>query len=224
MVMHNIFVYKLKDNKYVPYFKGINAYNRIDINHAIKLLCNKSNIYTSNKISNRYIRKSLNMLDRYKGCDILIIWTDIDIYNNIQSIRGFVSIYEKIDNIHNKYYYIDILCNASKCNVKRRNNNIRINGSYILKYIDKLCINNGIKYIKLRSLEDVILYYNKYDYKLVNYPYKDENNKTKQYILTLKQLRNMHNNKMYIKIMNYMNRFISIHDGYIMYKVIKKRL
>ena len=184
--------------EYVPYFDSDNNnedYEIFNVDEKIKKIgsSRQSDVICQDNVSNYFVRKALGLEEQEyyndeededspetitvgdeKGADIIVIWTDTkqDESNRkkrLQSLRGFSGIYIKEDKQGNKFFYIDVICNAPSSGKKLRKANIKKRGKEIINLIEELAKAEKVNYIALRALDNVITYYHKLGYKLVQH-------------------------------------------------------
>ena len=213
---NTIFIYKAKRSRnkleYVPYKKHYNSlYDQIDIDTILEKISRQqmSSVMCQGNLTSEFVSNALGFdeIEDYedadhdeiitvdensKGVDILVLWTDkkpTTISSNvIQSVRGVAGLHIKKDNRQHKYAELSLICNASSSKMKTRNANLKKKGKEILELLDKLAKDKKCKYIALKALDNVITYYHKFGYKLVNYPFDEEKTSTTDYVKRLTQI------------------------------------
>ena len=206
---NTIFVYKAKRRRnsltYVPYKKFYNSlYNHIDIDSVLEKIGteNMTSIVCQGNLTGDFVRNALGFdeLEDYedeedtvtvdddsKGVDILIVWTDKkpnegNIKKQIQSIRGVAGLFIRRDKNRIKYAEVAIICNASSSKMKTRKANVKTRGKEILQIIDVIARDKKCKYVSLKALDNVITYYHKFGFRLVNYPFHKERPEISEYV------------------------------------------
>lgn len=206
---NTIFVYKAKRRRnslsYVPYKKFYNSlYDHIDIDSVIEKIGtdNMSSIICQDNLTGDFVRNALGfdeiedyedeeetvtVDDDSKGVDVLIVWTDKKPNENslrkqIQSIRGVAGLFIKRDKNNIKYTEVGIICNAVSSKMKTRKSSIKTRAKEVLQLIDVIARDKKCKYVALKALDNVITYYHKFGYKLVNYPFHEERPEISEYV------------------------------------------
>lgn len=214
---NTIFVYKAKRRRnsltYIPYKKFYNTlYDHIDIDSVIEKIGtdNMSSIICQDNLTGDFVRNALGFdeIDDYedeeetvtvdndsKGVDVLIVWTDKKPNENslkkqIQSIRGVAGLFIKKDKNNIKYAEVGIICNAVSSKMKTRNSSIKTRAKEVLQLIDVIARDKKCKYVALKALDNVITYYHKFGYKLVNYPFHEERPEISEYVGRLGRINN----------------------------------
>ena len=212
---NTIFIYRAKRSrnqlKYVPYKKHYNSlYDQIDIDTILEKIAGEqmSSVMCQGNLTSEFVSNALGFdeIEDYedadhgeiitvdensKGVDILVLWTDkrpTTSGNIIQSVRGIAGLHIRKDNRKNKYAELSIICNASSSKMKTRYANLKKKGKEILELLDQLAKDKKCKYITLKALDNVITYYHKFGYKLVNYPFDEEKTSTTDYVKRLTQI------------------------------------
>ena len=212
---NTIFIYRAKRSrnklKYVPYKKHYNSlYDQIDIDTILEKIAGEqmSSVMCQGNLTSEFVSNALGFdeIEDYedaddgeiitvdensKGVDILVLWTDkkpTTSGNIIQSVRGIAGLHIRKDNRKNKYAELSIICNASSSKMKTRYANLKKKGKEILELLDQLAKDKKCKYITLKALDNVITYYHKFGYKLVNYPFDEEKTSTTDYVKRLNQI------------------------------------
>ena len=203
--------------RYVPYFNMDNnndEYKLFDIEKKIEKLGSSrlSDIMCQSNVTNDFVRvalgfsekesydeydsddDSISVHDSDKGVDILIVWTDTkqeesNKKKRLQSLRGVAGLYIKTDKKGDRYAEVAIICNAPGSAIKTRKANIKKRGKDILKLIDELAKGENAKYIALKALDNVVTYYHKFGYKLVQNPYDKETPRTIKYVEKLMKVK-----------------------------------
>ena len=196
--------------RYVPYFNMDNnndEYKLFDIEKKIEKLGSSrlSDIMCQSNVTNDFVRvalgfsekesydeydsddDSISVHDSDKGVDILIVWTDTkqeesNKKKRLQSLRGIAGLYIRTDKKGDRYAEVAIICNAPGSAIKTRKANIKKRGKDILKLIDELAKGENAKYVALKALDNVVTYYHKFGYKLVQNPYDKETPRTIKYV------------------------------------------
>ena len=201
---------------YVPYFTMDNdneEYQSFDIEKKLEKLGSSrlSDIMCQANVTNDFVRvalgfsekesydeydsdDSISVHDSDKGVDILIVWTDTKQQESnkkkrLQSLRGVAGLYIRTDKKGEKYAEVAIICNAPGSSRKTRKANIKKRGKDILKLIDELAKGENVKYIALKALDNVVTYYHKFGYKLVQNPYDKETTRTIKYVEKLVKVK-----------------------------------
>ena len=214
---NTIFVYKAKRRRnslrYVPYKKFYNSlYDHIDIDSVIEKIGtdNMSSIICQDNLTGDFVRNALGfdeiedyedeeetvtVDDDSKGVDVLIVWTDKKPNENslrkqIQSIRGVAGLFIKRDKNNIKYTEVGIICNAVSSKMKTRKSSIKTRAKEVLQLIDVIARDKKCKYVALKALDNVITYYHKFGYKLVNYPFHEERPEISEYVGRLGRINN----------------------------------
>lgn len=212
---NTIFIYKAKRSrnklKYLPYKKHYNSlYDQIDIDTILEKIAGEQmySVMCQGNLTSEFVSNALGFdeIEDYedaddgeiitvdensKGVDILVLWTDkrpTTSGNIIQSVRGIAGLHIRKDNRKNKYAELSIICNASSSKMKTRYANLKKKGKEILELLDQLAKDKKCKYITLKALDNVITYYHKFGYKLVNYPFDEEKTSTTDYVKRLNQI------------------------------------
>ena len=81
-----------------------------------------------------------------------------------------------------KYAEVAIICNASSSRMKTRKANVKTRGKEILQMIDVIARDKKCKYVALKALDNVITYYHKFGFRLVNYPFHKERPEISEYV------------------------------------------
>ena len=206
---NTIFVYKAKRRRnsltYVPYKKFYNSlYDHIDIDSVLEKIGteNMTSIVCQGNLTGDFVRNALGFdeLEEYedeeetvtvdddsKGVDVLIVWTDrkpneSNVKKQIQSIRGVAGLFIRRDKNKIKYAEVAVICNASSSRMKTRKANIKTRGKEILQMIDVIARDKKCKYVTLKALDNVITYYHKFGFRLVNYPFHKERPEISEYV------------------------------------------
>tara|TARA_B100000963_G_scaffold144247_1_gene125659 strand:- start:194 stop:1618 length:1425 start_codon:yes stop_codon:yes gene_type:complete len=206
---NTIFVYKAKRRRnslsYIPYKKFYNSlYDHIDIDSVIEKIGteNMTSVVCQGNLTGDFVRNALGFdeLEDYedeedtitvdddnKGVDVLIVWTDkkpheSNVKKQIQSIRGVAGLFIRRDKNNIKYAEVAIICNASSSRMKTRNANVKTRGKEILQMIDVIAKDKKCKYVALKALDNVITYYHKFGFRLVNYPFHKERPEISEYV------------------------------------------
>ena len=214
---NTIFVYKAKRRHnsltYVPYKKFYNSlYDHIDIDSIIEKIGtdNMSSIICQDNLTGDFVRNALGFdeIDDYedeeetitvddgsKGVDVLIVWTDKkpnekNIKRQIQSIRGIAGLFIRKDKNNIKYAEVGIICNAVYSKMNTRSSSIKTRAKEVLQLIDVISRDKKCKYVALKALDNVITYYHKFGYKLVNYPFHEERPEISEYVGRLGRINN----------------------------------
>lgn len=203
--------------RYVPYFNMDNnndEYKLFDIEKKLEKLGSSrlSDIMCQSNVTNDFVRvalgfsekesyddydsddDSISVHDSDKGVDILIVWTDTkqeesDKKKRLQSLRGVAGLYIRTDKKGDRYAEVAIICNAPGSAIKTRKSNIKKRGKDILKLIDELAKGENAKYVALKALDNVVTYYHKFGYKLVQNPYDKETPRTIKYVEKLMKVK-----------------------------------
>ena len=133
--------------------------------------------------------------DDSKGVDVLIVWTDKKPNENslrkqIQSIRGVAGLFIKRDKNNIKYTEVGIICNVVSSKNETRKSSIKTRAKEVLQLIDVIARDKKCKYVALKALDNVITYYHKFGYKLVNYPFHEERPEISEYVGRLGRINN----------------------------------
>ena len=206
---NTIFVYKARRRRnsltYVPYKKFYNSlYEHIDIDSVLEKIGteNMTSIVCQGNLTGDFVRNALGFdeLEDYedeeetvtvdddsKGVDVLIVWTDkkpneSNVKKQIQSIRGVAGLFIRKDKNKIKYAEVAIICNASSSRMKTRKANVKTRGKEILQMIDVIAKDKKCKYVALKALDNVITYYHKFGFRLVNYPFHKEKPEISEYV------------------------------------------
>ena len=206
---NTIFVYKAKRRRnsltYIPYKKFYNSlYEHIDIDTILEKIGteNMTSIVCQGNLTGDFVRNALGFdeIEEYedeedtvtvgddsKGVDVLIVWTDrkpdeTDQKKQIQSIRGVAGLFIKRDKNKIKYAEVAIICNASSSRMKTRRANVKTRGKEILQLIDVIAKDKKCKYVALKALDNVVTYYHKFGFRLVNYPFHKEKPEISEYV------------------------------------------
>lgn len=203
--------------RYVPYFNMDNnndEYKLFDIETKLEKLGSSrlSDIMCQSNVTNDFVRvalgfsekesydeydsddDSISVHDSDKGVDILIVWTDTKQQESnkkkrLQSLRGVAGLYIRTDKKGDRYAEVAIICNAPGSAIKTRKANIKKRGKDILKLIDELAKGENAKYVALKALDNVVTYYHKFGYKLVQNPYDKETPRTIKYVEKLMKVK-----------------------------------
>ena len=203
--------------RYVPYFNMDNnndEYKLFDIETKLEKLGSSrlSDIMCQSNVTNDFVRvalgfsekesydeydsddDSISVHDSDKGVDILIVWTDTkqeesNKKKRLQSLRGVAGLYIRTDKKGDRYAEVAIICNAPGSAIKTRKANIKKRGKDILKLIDELAKGENAKYVALKALDNVVTYYHKFGYKLVQNPYDKETPRTIKYVEKLMKVK-----------------------------------
>ena len=203
--------------RYVPYFNIDNdndEYKSFDIEKKLEKLGSSrlSDIMCQSNVTNDFVRVALGFSEKEsyeeydsdddsislhesdKGVDILIVWTDkkqeeSNKKKRLQSLRGVAGLYIRTDKKGERYAEVAIICNAPGSAIKTRKSNIKKRGKDILKLIDELAKAENAKYIALKALDNVVTYYHKFGYKLVQNPYDKETPRTIKYVEKLVKVK-----------------------------------
>ena len=203
--------------RYVPYFNMDNnndEYKLFDIEKKLEKLGSSrlSDIMCQSNVTNDFVRvalgfsekesyddydsddDSISVHDSDKGVDILIVWTDTkqeesNKKKRLQSLRGVAGLYIRTDKKGDRYAEVAIICNAPGSAIKTRKANIKKRGKDILKLIDELAKGENAKYVALKALDNVVTYYHKFGYKLVQNPYDKETPRTIKYVEKLMKVK-----------------------------------
>ena len=203
--------------RYVPYFNIDNdndEYESFDIEKKLEKLGSSrlSDIMCQSNVTNDFVRVALGFSEKEsyedydsdddsislhesdKGVDILIVWTDkkqeeSNKKKRLQSLRGVAGLYIRTDKKGERYAEVAIICNAPGSAIKTRKSNIKKRGKDILKLIDELAKAENAKYIALKALDNVVTYYHKFGYKLVQNPYDKETPRTIKYVEKLVKVK-----------------------------------
>ena len=206
---NTIFVYKAKRRRnsltYIPYKKFYNSlYEHIDIDTILEKIGteNMTSIVCQGNLTGDFVRNALGFdeIEEYedeedtvtvdddsKGVDVLIVWTDrkpdeTDQKKQLQSIRGVAGLFIKRDKNKIKYAEVAIICNASSSRMKTRRANVKTRGKEILQLIDVIAKDKKCKYVALKALDNVVTYYHKFGFRLVNYPFHKEKPEISEYV------------------------------------------
>ena len=206
---NTIFVYKAKRRHnsltYIPYKKFYNSlYEHIDIDTILEKIGseNMTSVVCQGNLTGDFVRNALGfdeiedyedeedtvtVDDDSKGVDVLIVWTDkkpneTDQKKLIQSIRGVAGLFIKRDKNKIKYAEVAIICNASSSRMKTRRANVKTRGKEILQLIDVIAKDKKCKYVSLKALDNVVTYYHKFGFRLVNYPFHKEKPEISEYV------------------------------------------
>ena len=206
---NTIFVYKAKRRRnsltYIPYKKFYNSlYEHIDIDSILEKIGteNMTSVVCQGNLTGDFVRNALGfdeiedyedeedtvtIDDDSKGVDVLIVWTDkkpneTDQKKLIQSIRGVAGLFIKRDKNKIKYAEVAIICNASSSRMKTRRANVKTRGKEILQLIDVIAKDKKCKYVALKALDNVVTYYHKFGFRLVNYPFHRERPEVSEYV------------------------------------------
>lgn len=206
---NTIFVYKAKRRRnsltYVPYKKFYNRlYDHIDIDSVLEKIGteNMTSVVCQGNLTGDFVRNALGfdeqedyededetvtVDDDSKGVDVLIVWTDkkpneSNVKKQIQSIRGVAGLFIRRDKNRVKYAEVAIICNAISSRMKTRKANVKTRGKEILQMIDVIAKDKKCKYVALKALDNVITYYHKFGFRLVNYPFHKEKPEISEYV------------------------------------------
>lgn len=206
---NTIFVYKAKRRRnsltYVPYKKFYNRlYDHIDIDSVLEKIGteNMTSVVCQGNLTGDFVRNALGfdeqedyededetvtVDDDSKGVDVLIVWTDkkpneSNVKKQIQSIRGVAGLFIRRDKNRVKYAEVAIICNAISSRMKTRKANVKTRGKEILQMIDVIAKDKKCKYVALKALDNVITYYHKFGFRLVNYPFHKERPEISEYV------------------------------------------
>ena len=195
--------------EYVPYFRDDDENEDYEIFNISKKLeklgkSQLSDIICQSNVTNDFVRTALgfdelleyyklddddtiSLHDSMKGVDILIVWTDTkqeetNKKKRLQSLRGLAGLYIRTDKKGDKYAEVAIICNAPGSKATTRKENIKKRGKEILNLIEELAKGEDCKYMALKALDNVITYYHKFGYKLVQHPFDKEKKTTTNYV------------------------------------------